>query len=72
MRIELTMLRVATRILGGVILALTISLTKFAVMPMIAIKQATCRPLVILYVEPNAPLGPAILNECVAEGLAFE
>ena len=58
------MLSVPTRIFGGVVLALTISLTKFAVIPMIANKEATCRPRVILKVEPKAPLGePAMLAD---------
>jgi hypothetical protein len=49
------MLKVAISIRGGVVLALTMSETKFAVNPMIVIKQAACSARLILKAAARAP-----------------
>ena len=51
----LTTLRVPTRTLGGVWLSETIMEMKFAVMPMMAIKESDCRIRTLFKVAPRAP-----------------
>ena len=62
---RLTTLSVPTSTFGGVALALTISLTKLAVMPMMATIDTTCNARVILKVEARAPVGPAMLKDSI-------
>ena len=52
---ELTTLRVPIRTLGGVLSAETISEMKFAVMPIMEIRQTACMPRTTVNVIPSAP-----------------
>jgi hypothetical protein len=53
---QLTTLIVPMRTLGGTASAETISEIKLAVIPMIAMRETTCIPLVTMKVAPSAPL----------------
>ena len=60
---KLTMLRVPIRMLGGVVVAATISAMKFAVIPMIEIRQIPCMVLTTVKVAPRAPnCGPPMIT----------
>lgn len=59
----LTMLNVPTNTFDGALLLDTISATKLAAIPMMAIKDTICSILTVLKVPPRAPAsGPAILK----------
>jgi hypothetical protein len=53
--VELTTLSVPIRTLGGVLSAETISEMKFAVMPIIEMRQTACMPRTTVNVIPRAP-----------------
>lgn len=58
-----TTLRVPTSSLGGETLVSTISEMKLEVMPMIAMRQAACMPLITVKVAPSAPkFGPCMMD----------